>query len=473
MIWTLAVRHLLVRPGRALVLLAGFSLGVAVMIVLLSVGDAMLEQSRDPTLLGGGDLVAVPEGIDLEALRSGGLAGMFFGINGARFVSRQLLGGPRHRDIVAAVSPVIDQKLLSIRVHDSVWAVRASADIPSRAADAGAGLHVLSGDWRDTRSDSAWIAPDPQTFYNQIDHFHRPAVPDSSWAEWDYFNVSVSDREWWYITLLVAGEIGTPQSGGEVLVTHRARDGSYRRFVTTVAASALRFDTTAADLRIGAATLTQRDGVYHMRGASGSARFDVELLPSPRQYFPPVELGSASTPSGYVVPALSGTMSGSLCDASGCEQLHNAPAYHDHNWGTWRDVTWEWGTGHGGAHALLYGGVISGRPGTGPVPYFLALEDSLGVEQIYRFDTVERIGRHPVATAPATWAPDSLDITAARGVDTLRVRIRVTDATASHSPAAGPRQVFLQLRGTWSIAGTAAGQPVADSGVGAFETWVR
>ena len=40
----LAFRHLVVRRGRALVLLAGYSLGAAVMMVLLSVGEAMLVQ---------------------------------------------------------------------------------------------------------------------------------------------------------------------------------------------------------------------------------------------------------------------------------------------------------------------------------------------------------------------------------------------------------------------------------------------
>ena len=47
MIRTLALRHLMVRKVRAAVLLLGFALGVAVMIVLLSVGEAMLAQSRD------------------------------------------------------------------------------------------------------------------------------------------------------------------------------------------------------------------------------------------------------------------------------------------------------------------------------------------------------------------------------------------------------------------------------------------
>ena len=47
MLLTLAFRHLWVRRLRSLFLLLGFSIGVGVMVVLLSVGEAMLDQSRD------------------------------------------------------------------------------------------------------------------------------------------------------------------------------------------------------------------------------------------------------------------------------------------------------------------------------------------------------------------------------------------------------------------------------------------
>ena len=43
----LALRHLTLRPGRTLLLLAGYGVGVAVMIVLLSIGEALLAQARD------------------------------------------------------------------------------------------------------------------------------------------------------------------------------------------------------------------------------------------------------------------------------------------------------------------------------------------------------------------------------------------------------------------------------------------
>ena len=472
MYWMLAIRHLLVRPGRAAVLLVGYALGVAVMIVLLSVGEAMLSQSQDVSLVGGGELTALPHGVDVEAMRTGGLAGMFFSINGARFVSREMLGGMRHADVVAAVSPVLEQKLLRLRIGDTTWTVRGGGEIPSMARAAGAELRLVGGAWNDMPRDAAWHRPEAQSLYDEIDRFHRPSSRDASWAEWHYFNVVVSEQEWWYITLLVGGDLRGDHWGGQVLVTHRRPTGEYQRFATSVPRNAITLDTTRADLVVGMSNVVQRDGVYRVRGASGAATFDLVLTPAPRRYFPPVELGDDDAASGYVVPGLVASAFGRLCAGGDCRDVRDAVAYHDHNWGSWRALTWEWGAGRSDAHALLYGGVLSAGRGSRGVPFFMALEDSLGVEQIYRFDAVERFGKRDVPGMPGIVAPDSMQFIASRGDDTLRVVIHVTDVAASRSMAAGPDRVFLQMRGRWRLRGRAARATIADSGTGFFETWV-
>lgn len=473
MYWVLAFRHLLVRPGRAAVLLIGYGLGVAVMIVLLSVGDAMLDQSRDVNLIGGGAITALPHGVDIEAMRTGGLSGMFFSINAARFVAREMLGGPRNAADVRAVSPLLEQKLLLVRTADTTWTVRAGGEIPSMARAAGTGLHLLAGRWDDEASDNAWRAPDRATLYDEIDHFHRPPTSDSSWAEWHYFNVVVSPAEWWYVTLLVGGDMRSSRWGGEVLVTHRLPTGEYRRYVTTVAAPSIHLDTARADLTVGSSTVEQRGGVYRVRGSAGAVTFAFTLVPNARQYFPPVELGDDHAASGYAVPALSGSAEGQFCVSGVCESFHGSQGYHDHNWGSWRAVTWEWGAGHGASHAILYGGVLDSARRASAVPFFLALEDSLGVQQVYRFDAVRRIGSRDVPGTPGIVAPDSLILLGTRGNDTLHVRIAVTDVAASSSTVAGSERVFLQMRGAWQLSGRAAGVTVADSGSGFFETWVE
>jgi ABC-type lipoprotein release transport system permease subunit len=110
MLLTLAFRHLWVRKIRSLFLLFGFSLGVGVMIVLLSVGEAMLDQSRDVSLIGGGEVTILPQGIDIDAMRTGGAGGMFFTIDRARFLTRQVLGGARRADLVRTVSPALQER---------------------------------------------------------------------------------------------------------------------------------------------------------------------------------------------------------------------------------------------------------------------------------------------------------------------------------------------------------------------------
>ena len=99
-------------------LLFGFSLGVAVMIVLLSIGEALLDQARDERLVGGGDVTVLPEGVDVEVLKTGGLGGLFFSIDHARFIYRQLLAAPRLSDAVTSASPQIEGKLLYLRTAD-------------------------------------------------------------------------------------------------------------------------------------------------------------------------------------------------------------------------------------------------------------------------------------------------------------------------------------------------------------------
>jgi hypothetical protein len=483
-ITTLAFRHLLVRKVRSVVLLLGYALGVGVMIVLLSVGQAMLEQSRDVSLVGGGEVTVLPQGIDVEAMRTGGISGMFFGIDRARFLTRQALGGPRQRNLVRAVSPVLEGKLLYLRRGDRVVTTRAGGEIPSRAAAVGSSLEVLSGRWQDSPADSLYIAPTPGQLYHELDRFHLPRQPDSTWGEWHYFNVVISPAEWWYITYLVGGEVGGKQSnrwGGQLLLTHRRPDGTYERFTTQYPAAAVRFDTARADLQLGKNVVRQRNGVYQLEtGIDGTrrVRFDMSVHPVPNRYFPPVELRDDEFISGYVVPGLMASATGTICVEQRCRRFSGAPAYHDHNWGVWRDVTWEWGAARGSKFALLYGGIYGPDRGAGEPapavrsPFFLALVDSLGVRQVLRFSGIAYFGSRAAAGGGTFRSPERFELLATRDADSLRIRVQVVDALATEMKTSGFRRGFLQMRGRFTVAGTVLGEVLADSGTGFFETYV-
>lgn len=482
MLTILAFRHLLLKKGRSLFLLLGFGLGVGVMIVLLSVGEAMLSQSKDVSLVGGGEITVLPQGISIEAMRTGGVGGMFFGIDRARFVTRQVIGGPRHAKRVRVVSPVIEGKLVYLRKGGNVVAVRAGGEIPSRAEALGAGLHLIDGRWTDHRIDSAWVMPTAEQLYHELDRFHLPPVTDSSWAEWHYFNVATGPGEWWYITYLVGGEVLRGRWGGQLLVTHRRPDGGYDRFTSGYPAQEVSIDTARADLALGENRVSQREGRYYLTaaapGPAGRLALDLVITPAPNRYFPPISLREGENVSGYVVPALSGSAEGRLCIGDRCRSVTGASAYHDHNWGVWRNVTWDWGAGRGQVFNLLYGAVYAPEDTvparqTGAPPLFVALVDSLGVRQILRAREVRYEGTHPASARQQVRAPARFSFLAARETDTITVRVEVLDFQSSRRSPEGRGPSFLQMRGRFVLEGTLEGELIRDEGMGFFETYVE
>lgn len=76
----LALRNLFTRPRRTAMLLLGYSLGVAAMVVLLSVAEAVLRQARDVDKIGNGEVVLLPQGIAPEDIKAGGATAMYFRI---------------------------------------------------------------------------------------------------------------------------------------------------------------------------------------------------------------------------------------------------------------------------------------------------------------------------------------------------------------------------------------------------------
>ena len=68
-------------------------------------------------------------------------------------------------------------------------------------------------------------------------------------------------------------------------------------------------------------------------------------------------------------------------------------------------------------------------------------------------------------------APSAFVLTAAREGDTLRLSVTVRDALSSATAAADFHRYFIQMRGGFRVTGRLAGNAVADSGAGFFETW--
>ncbi|HST59507.1 MAG TPA: hypothetical protein VLK84_12475 [Longimicrobium sp.] len=450
MIIRLALAELRNRPGRALFLLGGYALGVAVMVVLLAVGEAMLNQARDRELVGGGDVVVVPAGISAEMLKAGGVSSLFLGIDHARFLQRNLLESPRGRaehGIVSA-SPILDGKQVELYAGDRRIAAIASGEIPSRAGAAGAVPRLLSGRWADSDADGRWMAPTQNELLREIDRFHIPPVRDSTWAEWHYFNVVLDDDQWVYATLMVAGEVGVPgRWGGRILLTVREPDGTHRSLTRDLPGEQVRFDTASPDLRFGDRAFVRLEGDgYRVAADAGGVRVDLRVTPAPRRYFPPTDLGSDSLISGYVTPGLYARADGTVC-LPRCEAVRGAQAYHDHNWGVWRDVSWEWGSASDANLSLLYG-VVRGV-GTGTEGLFAYLVDGQGVRGVYRPGAIQFTEMQTVAAEGRSLrVPRRFAFQDARQGMRVSVDVEAVHVTDMNRPA---RRWFVQMRGVATV----------------------
>jgi hypothetical protein len=236
------------------------------------------------------------------------------------------------------------------------------------------------------------------------------------------------------------------------------------------------------------------DGDYEVRAAaredsgSGSmASIALRVHPAPYAYFPGVAMGSGGFVSGYTVTALRASATGTVCVDDRCEQMSDAQSYHDHNWGVWRGVTWDWGASRAGAYTFLYGRVYP-RDSTASIPPVLVyVVDSLGFRAVFRPRMISYDDSRTVSTASGLLrVPSRARFEDARGDDTLRVEIIVKDAIATDTRpqrrakseergdplgSEKARPYFVQMKGTARISGRLNGQPLSGTGTGFFETY--
>lgn len=489
MISLLAFRNIIHRPWRSALLFFGYGVGVAVMIVLLSVGEALLTQAKDEKLVGGGTITVLPQGLDVEVMKTGGVGGLFFSISQARFIYQQLLASPRLASSVAAAAPQIENRLLYIRTAGGAeHAVRAGGEIPGLSRFVRGSMALAAGEWADDEGDRRWATPTLEELRHDIDHFHLP--PDSvanrdSWAEWHYANVVSDDgKQWAFISLIIAGDPTGDDWRGVVTITLREEEGRTRKFESLVPRESVAFSTTSANLTMGESSVTVlSDGDYRFVASAAAVgggppvKVDLIITPAPRAYFPGTSLGSGDFVSGYTVPALRADATGSICVGSSCERYAGAQSYHDHNWGVWSGVSWDWGSARAGEFTILYGRVIGPDSDGRENPLFVYLIDSQGFRAVMRPARISYVdGRTTQAGGRTIAVPSRASFADVRGADTLRVELTIEDAIATDTrqPArdvAPEKPWFIQMKGRARISGRLGGNSVAGEGIGFFETY--
>ena len=456
MIGRLALRSLTAHPIRTAVLAAGFGIGVAVMAILLGVAGIVLEQAQSPALAGGGDvLIRLSLPVPARLVLSGTLQS----------------DALRSRIRTAAASHTTDLFLLQ---NGTATRVAAQGGIPSleRALNDPETSPIES--WRDSSEDTAWTHASPDVVLRQIDRFH--GVPEgtrwgNSWAEWLYFNGRSSEASF-YLTFLV----GPPTANGARSAGVRLqlqRGGQTESFTGRADLSDAEL-VRAPDLTIGGSSV-RLDGMRYrihldVEDAHGKKAIgDLSLEATAGRLVPPIEItGAQGWRTGYVVPVMSGALDGAIEIAGARLSLEGGRGYHDHNWGFWQGVSWQWGQAQQGDLSVIYGRVFPPPEAADPqtIPGFVGV---LGPDGPLGYSTDVRI----TEDNDERGQPRTINVRARGSALDIDLRFDVASAVTTHM-AQGPLANgvdFLQMRGQYTVSGRAGSREIKFTAPGAAETF--
>ena len=454
----LALRALASRPVRSAVLACGFGFGIAVMAALLGVGEVILDQARAPALSGGGDLLVTGAAGKLES---------------ARFVASSVVSTPPLAGRAVAVSPSVAGRLYLVRPEGNL-AVDARGGVPSLERAIGDPETSRIDAWVDAPGDAAWSAPDPGDVLRAMDRFHP--IPEGSsrarsWAEWLYFNGRARDATF-YLTFF----FGPRDERGDRIAGVRLqldRHGTITNHTDVGRVSEEALLSRAPDVEIGRSRV-RLDGLRYritlnVPGAEGELTLDAV----PGRSLAPVALrGADGWVSGYVVPVLSGQLAGTLRIGRDVVSFDGDTGYHDHNWGFWEGVSWQWGQVAGEGISIVYGRVRPPADVADParVPGFLTV---LGPDGPEAFSTSVTIAE---TDDPALGRPRRIVIEARGPALELRMEVDVEGAVRTPwAPGAAGEALdtlsLVQLRGIYRVDGRVAGRSVSFSAAGSAETF--
>jgi hypothetical protein len=418
------------------------------------VGQVILEQAHAPALSGGGNLI---------------MYGPFGSVSSARFLMSSVLGAPDLARRVVTASPSRRARVFLLTPKGPI-AVSAGGGIPSlekRLRDP----EVSSvASWTDTPGDERWAHPGPGDLLRAMDRFH--AVPDvaaraASWAEWLYFNGRTRDgRTRLYLTFLVGARAETAGKRRASVRLQLERDGRSSNYSAQGEVDEASMLADAPDLDI-AGNRVRLDGfTYRMTLSMPGLAGEMVLEAQPGRSLPPASIrGAGGWVSGYVVPVLTGTMHGTLRTGHEPLTIDEAAGYHDHNWGFWEGVSWQWGqVAHDGV-SLVYGRVFPPPDVADParVSGFLAV---LGPDGPLGFSTNVAIGDAGVDHVSVYATGKGLEVRLTLAADeTVRTSMAMT------ALAGGTPLDFFQLGGMFHVKGTVSGQPIEFTARGSAETF--
>jgi hypothetical protein len=458
-----ALRSLAARPVRSAVLACGFGFGIGVMAGLLGIGEVILEQARSPALAGGGDIVI------------SGAAGR---VTSARFVMSSVLDAPPLGERAAAVSPSTGGRLYLVDGEDVV-PVDARGGIPSLERALGDPETSGIDAWTDAPADFDWTDPDPAGVLRAMDLFHPiPDVPAraGSWAEWLYFNGHNGDVKF-YLSFIFGPEDDTGRRKSRVRI-QLDRGGRTVNYSDDANVQGVELLATAPDVGIGESTVRLEGLRYRIdlalyrepddsrpsrRRGSPDLTGEIFLDAVPGRSLPPFQVrGAGGWVSGYVVPVLSGSIEGALEVEGETIDLGGGTGYHDHNWGFWEGVTWQWGQVAGEGLSFVFGRI--NPPADAAEHYLPGFMMALGPDGPVGFSTRVRIAERD---DPETGRPSRITVLGESATLDLKLVLDIEDAIRTRYGDGS----FLQMRATYQVAGRAGDREIDFVAKGAAETF--
>ena len=188
------------------------------------------------------------------------------------------------------------------------------------------------------------------------------------------------------------------------------------------------------------------------------------------QALPPLTIqGAGGWLSGYAVPVMSGTLDGTLNVAGDVISLDGGAGYHDHNWGHWEGVSWQWGQVQGDGLSFVYGRLHppADAADSDRIPGFLGV---LGPDGLIGHSMAVWIDEEDVAE---TGQPRRIVVRGQSPSLDLTMEIDVEDAmvTRMDPESFGGALDFYQLRASFHVTGRVGDDPVDFTALGAAETF--
>ena len=451
---------------RSAVLAGGFGLGVAVMAALLGIGDVILDQARAPELVGRRRRARrLAPAAASRTRRSCSPA------SGSGPLARRVLllpRPPRMGTIYSARSARVRRRFGFVAVSRSL---ERALDDPEPNSARGVDRHRR-------RSRVEHAGSGARSCARSIAFIRIPDVPAraESWAEWLYFNGRAGSARF-YLSFIA----GPRLSSGRRPVAVRLqleRGGLMTSFSDAEEIDDATLLATAPDLTAKSNRAIER-AEYRIsidlpaESGHGRAGGDIVIRAIPGRSLPPFSLrGAAGWVSGYTVPVMAAELDGEI-RLTGLKAetiaLRGGSAYHDHNWGFWEGVSWQWGQVQTASLSFVFGRVFPPRDAVdrGRLPGFLI---ALGADGPVGYATNVTIDE---TNDPVTHRPQRIVI---RGEGqsvhvTLDLAINQTTATRMRAGGFGGGLDFLQLRGHYRVTGRAGERDIDATAPGSAETF--